>query len=246
MNQARQFAIATGHAGPAPWPQRAPVRAARRGVSSPECWLVLLIGLTLSGVVSTIVQATPSIVHPQHKAEVPTGTVMPLVAENAATSPAAAPFEPEPSDRAADRTASARDVTAPGTLAAALGSTNLGVSPLYGQAAVRYGQDRRVLRALHAVESTTASSGCLANRQGSGAMGPFQFKPATFRQYGVDADGDGRPNICGFADSLFSAARYLQALGADARAESAQTYRALVRYGTHAGRVVALATRLAG
>ena len=66
-------------------------------------------------------------------------------------------------------------------------------------------------------------------------MGPFQFKPATFRQYGIDADGDGQPNICGFADSLFSAARYLQALGADARAESAQTYRALVRYGTHAG-----------
>jgi membrane-bound lytic murein transglycosylase B len=118
------------------------------------------------------------------------------------------------------------------------------VSPLYGQAAARYGLDPRVLRALHQVESTTAFRGCLANRQDSGAIGPFQFKPATFRQYAVDADGDGQPNICGFADALFTAARYLQALGADARADSARTYRALVRYGTHAPRVVAHATRL--
>ena len=97
--------------------------------------------------------------------------------------------------------------------------------------------------ALHEVESTTSFSGCMANRQGSGALGPFQFMPATFRAYAVDADGNGQTDICGFADSLFSAARYIQALGADARPDSDRTYRALLRYGTHAARVVALAAR---
>ena len=68
---------------------------------------------------------------------------------------------------------------------------------LYDRAGARYGLDPRVLRALHEVESTTSSGGCTANRQGSGAVGPFQFRPATFRQYAVDADGDGRTDIAG-------------------------------------------------
>jgi membrane-bound lytic murein transglycosylase B len=113
---------------------------------------------------------------------------------------------------------------------------------LYDRAATRYGLDPQLLRALHQVESTSSPTGCIANRQGSGALGPFQFKPATFRQYGVDADGDGHPNICGFADALFTAAHYLQALGANRQLESAGTYRALVRYGTRPALVIARAT----
>ena len=68
--------------------------------------------------------------------------------------------------------------------------------------------------------------------------------PATFKAYGVDGDGDGRADICGLADSLLSAARYLQALGADADPASAATFRALQRYGTDPVRVVALARSL--
>jgi hypothetical protein len=206
-------------------------------------WMVLLTGLALAVVIS-MVQATPFVVDHQ-EVDAPTIAAMPLGAgAMLATRLATTPLEPEPSDLPADRTGSARDFTPPGARSPVLGSTTLGVSPLYGQAAARYGLDPRVLRALHQVESTSAFRGCLANRQDSGAIGPFQFKPATFRQYAVDADGDGQPNICGFADALFTAARYLQALGADARADSARTYRALVRYGTHAPRVVAHATRL--
>jgi membrane-bound lytic murein transglycosylase B len=113
---------------------------------------------------------------------------------------------------------------------------------VYEQAAARYGVSATVLKALHNVESTAASDGCLANMEGSGALGPFQFKPSTFRAYGVDADGDGRADICGVVDSLFSAARYLQALGADGDPASAGTRHALTRYGTDVAGVVSLAT----
>ena len=97
-----------------------------------------------------------------------------------------------------------------------------------------------LLRALHEVESNAAPDGCVANAEGSGAVGPFQFKPATFRQYGVDANYDGFRDICSFADALFSAARYLRALGAGGL-EDPGTRVALVRYGTDPDRVLALA-----
>lgn len=99
-----------------------------------------------------------------------------------------------------------------------------------------------LLRALHDVESSAAPDGCVANAQGSGAIGPFQFKPATFRQYGVDGNHDGRRDICSFADALFSAARYLRALGA-VGLDNPETRQALTRYGTDPDRVLALARR---
>jgi hypothetical protein len=113
---------------------------------------------------------------------------------------------------------------------------------LYEQAAMRYRLSPAMLRALHQVESSSSPGGCLLNLQGSGAVGPFQFMRDTFRVYGVDGDGDGRVDICGLADSLFSAAHYLQVLGADADAASAATRHALKRYGTDPARVIALAT----
>jgi hypothetical protein len=112
---------------------------------------------------------------------------------------------------------------------------------LYDHAARRYGINAAMLKALHDVESSAASDGCLENLEGSGAVGPFQFKPATFRAYGVDGDGNGRADICGFVDSLFSAARYLQILGADADPASELTRAALARYGTDPEWVIGLA-----
>jgi membrane-bound lytic murein transglycosylase B len=97
-----------------------------------------------------------------------------------------------------------------------------------------------LLRALHQVESNAAPDGCVANLHGSGALGPFQMKPATFRAYGVDGNHDGRRDICSFADALFSAARYLHALGAS-DLDAPQTRKALTRYGTDPDRVLTLA-----
>jgi hypothetical protein len=111
----------------------------------------------------------------------------------------------------------------------------------YRVAAEEHGVSPYLLEALHQVESSAAPDGCLPNEEGSGAIGPFQFKRATFETYGLDGNGDGVVDICGFADSLVSAANYLRALGADEDVESAATRQALDRYGTDSDRVVSLA-----
>jgi membrane-bound lytic murein transglycosylase B len=118
------------------------------------------------------------------------------------------------------------------------------IRALYQRAAQRYGLSPGLLRALHAVESNELAGGCLENSEGSGAVGPLQFKPATFGQYGVDADGDGRADICNLADALESAAHYLVALGAEPDPGSPATRNALVRYGTDPERVTNLALAL--
>jgi hypothetical protein len=48
----------------------------------------------------------------------------------------------------------------------------------------------------------------------AGAEGPMQFLPATFLEYGVDADGGDSPDISDPADAVLSAARLLCADGA--------------------------------
>jgi membrane-bound lytic murein transglycosylase B len=56
----------------------------------------------------------------------------------------------------------------------------------------------------------------LARMNGSwaGAMGPFQFMPSSYRNFAVDADGDGRINLWGSVpDALASAANYLSKSG---------------------------------
>ena len=98
-----------------------------------------------------------------------------------------------------------------------------------------------LLEALHQIESSSAPDGCLPNADGSGAVGPFQFKRAMFGQYGVDGNGDGVVDICGFADSLVSAAAYLRLLGADDDLDGRAVRQALERYGADIDRVMDLA-----
>lgn len=111
----------------------------------------------------------------------------------------------------------------------------------YQVAATDHSLSPYLLEALHQVETSAAPDGCWQNVEGSGATGPFQFKQATFEAYGLDANNDGLVDICGFADSLGSAARYLRVLGADGSVDSAATRRALERYGTDSDRVIDLA-----
>ncbi|MCC7104497.1 MAG: lytic murein transglycosylase [Chloroflexi bacterium] len=158
-------------------------------------------------------------------------------APDAMSAAASIPLEPTPTTRPVSTT------PAPPAKTPSPASATRPARPttLYDMAARQYGVSPAVLEALHTVESSGAGDGCLPNQAGSGAIGPFQFKPATFRAYGVDADGDGRADICGFVDSLFSAARYLHALGADTGSASPVTVRALDLYGTASGRVVSAA-----
>jgi membrane-bound lytic murein transglycosylase B len=82
---------------------------------------------------------------------------------------------------------------------------------IYNRASARFGVDPKILRAIHTVESGASGSTYLANP--SGATGPMQFLPSTFRRHGVDGNGDGIKDIGNVEDAIFSAANYLVACG---------------------------------
>src|SRR5215212_2642831 len=237
-----RFTSAPVQAVPVRWKPATSLRTRRRTAQTAEPWILLLATVAVGLATYTLVQAAAltAVRHEQPDAPGPLDRML-ISLDPAPVNPAMASVEAERLALPADNSRSKREVPAPPALPSTLGASNLRTSPLYDRAAARYGLDPTMLRALHVVESTNSSSACIANRQGSGAIGPFQFRPATFRQYAVDADGDGHTNICAFADSLFSAARYLKALGADANIGSTRTYRALRRYGTSAHQVVTLA-----
>lgn len=82
---------------------------------------------------------------------------------------------------------------------------------IYQRAQAAYGVDWRLLKAVHYVE--TGCSGSTSKSNPSGAKGPMQFLPSTWRTYGVDGNGDGVTDITNVEDAIFTAARYLSACG---------------------------------
>ena len=68
-----------------------------------------------------------------------------------------------------------------------------------------------VLAGIGAVET---GHGANVHRSVKGAIGPMQFLPSTFAEYGVDGNGDGVADIHNPADAIYSAARYLCLWGA--------------------------------
>jgi hypothetical protein len=83
--------------------------------------------------------------------------------------------------------------------------------PTWKLAARAFGLRWTVLAAITEVES---AHGCNLGPSSAGAVGWTQFMPATWRMYGMDADGDGRASPASSADAVFAAARYLRASGA--------------------------------
>ncbi len=91
--------------------------------------------------------------------------------------------------------------------------------PLYQAAAETCpGLDWTVLAAIHKLETGFGTGRAISSK---GAQGPMQFLPSTFSAYGVDGNGDGRTEINGVVDSVFSATNLLCANGAGDRSRLA-------------------------
>jgi hypothetical protein len=84
--------------------------------------------------------------------------------------------------------------------------------PIYQAAGIQYGVRWEILAAINEIETDYGRN---LNVSSAGALGWMQFMPATWRVYGVDANGDGKADPYNPVDAIFAAARYLRAAGAD-------------------------------
>jgi hypothetical protein len=106
----------------------------------------------------------------------------------------------------------------------------------YRAAGYRYGVDWKVLAAINVIETNLGTNQHVSS---AGAVGWMQFMPGTWRMYGTDANGDGVADPYNPEDAIYSAARYLQAAGAET-----DIRRALFAY-NHANWYVNLVLRIA-
>jgi hypothetical protein len=84
--------------------------------------------------------------------------------------------------------------------------------PIYQAAGIEYGVRWEVLAAINEIETDYGRN---LNVSTAGALGWMQFMPATWKQYGVDANHDGRKDPYNPVDAIFAAARYLKAAEAE-------------------------------
>ena len=82
---------------------------------------------------------------------------------------------------------------------------------IYQAAGIEYGIRWEVLAAINEIETDYGRN---LNVSSAGALGWMQFMPATWKQYGIDANGDKKKDPYNPVDAIFSAARYLKAAGA--------------------------------
>jgi hypothetical protein len=84
--------------------------------------------------------------------------------------------------------------------------------PIYQAAGAQYGVPWEVLAAINEIETDYGRNLSVSS---AGAQGWMQFMPATWKGYGVDANGDGHADPYNPVDAIFAAARYLRAAGAE-------------------------------
>jgi hypothetical protein len=83
--------------------------------------------------------------------------------------------------------------------------------PIYQAAGVEYDVPWQILAAVNEIETDYGRNLSVSS---AGALGWMQFLPDTWKQYGVDANGDGVADPYNPVDAIFGAARYLHAAGA--------------------------------
>jgi Transglycosylase SLT domain len=83
--------------------------------------------------------------------------------------------------------------------------------PIYQAAGIQYDVPWQVLAAINEIET---DYGLNLSVSSAGAVGWMQFMPATWKEWGVDANGDGVADPYNPVDAIFTAARYLHAAGA--------------------------------
>jgi murein DD-endopeptidase MepM/ murein hydrolase activator NlpD len=83
---------------------------------------------------------------------------------------------------------------------------------IYQAAGIQYGIRWEVLAAINEIETDYGRN---LNVSSAGAMGWMQFIPSSWKQFGVDANNDGKEDPYNPVDAIFAAARYLKAAGAD-------------------------------
>ena len=88
--------------------------------------------------------------------------------------------------------------------------------PLFEDASARYDLGQKGPSVLAALTDVESGFGKNMGPSTAGAMGWTQFLPATWRRFGVDADGDARRDPMSAPDAIHAAARYLRHLGAPA------------------------------
>ena len=84
--------------------------------------------------------------------------------------------------------------------------------PIYQAAGMQYGIRWEVLAGINEIETDYGRN---LNVSSAGAVGWMQFMPATWKQYGVDANQDGVKDPFNPVDAIFASARYLKAAGGD-------------------------------
>ncbi|MCW3004357.1 MAG: peptidoglycan DD-metalloendopeptidase family protein [Conexibacter sp.] len=84
--------------------------------------------------------------------------------------------------------------------------------PIYQAAGIEYGVRWEVLAGINEIETDYGRN---LNVSTAGALGWMQFMPSTWKQYGVDANHDGKKDPYNPVDAIFASARYLKAAGAD-------------------------------
>ncbi|HEX3691099.1 MAG TPA: lytic murein transglycosylase [Solirubrobacteraceae bacterium] len=98
--------------------------------------------------------------------------------------------------------------------------------PIYQAAGIEYQVPWQVLAGINEIETDYGRNLSVSS---AGAVGWMQFLPSTWKEWGVDANGDGVADPYNPVDAIFTAGRYLHAAGA-----SSNLSRAILAY-NHAG-----------